>query len=168
MLVVDDVRGQYTIEFLIVVGVSLAIIIPLIISLADVNELNQAMTASRTGALEGALSDGLAIYPGDSFEHYETEHIRLLNPSSVKITKISYKNQGLSNAYNKTKIQLRIYASSPHIKDPKDRNCMGDRINYYARKKICESFQTENLTNSFYNPAFTDNYVFTTAEVRWE
>lgn len=166
-MVIDDIHGQLTIEFLLILGFSLIITIPLIISIAGSNELNQAMAASRAGALDGSLSDGLAVYPEDVFKDYEVEHLRLVNPSCVKIIKIDYINQGLSQAYNKTKIQLRIHASAPQVKDKTDRNCLGDRINFYARKKICESFHTENLTNSLFNPAFSNNYVFTTADVRW-
>lgn len=166
-MVIDDIHGQLTIEFLLILGFSLIITIPLIISIAGSNELNQAMAASRAGALDGSLSDSLAVYPEDTFKDYEVEHLRLVNPSCVKIIKIDYINQGLSQAYNKTKIQLRIHASAPQVKDKTDRNCLGDRINFYARKKICESFHTENLTNSLFNPAFSNNYVFTTADVRW-
>lgn len=166
-MVIDDIHGQLTIEFLLILGFSLIITIPLIISIAGSNELNQAMAASRAGALDGSLSDGLAVYSEDAFKDYEVEHLRLVNPSCVKIIKIDYINQGLSQAYNKTKIQLRIHASAPQVKDKTDRNCLGDRINFYARKKICESFHTENLTNSLFNPAFSNNYVFTTADVRW-
>lgn len=166
-MVIDDIHGQLTIEFLMILGFSLIITIPLIISIAGSNELNQAMAASRAGALDGSLSDSLAVYPEDTFKDYEVEHLRLVNPSCVKIIKIDYINQGLSQAYNKTKIQLRIHASAPQVKDKTDRNCLGDRINFYARKKICESFHTENLTNSLFNPAFSNNYVFTTADVRW-
>ena len=168
MLFIDDIRGQLPIDFLMVVGFSIIIMTPFIMGLADSNELNQAMTVSRAGALEGALSDGLAIYPEDAFRDYKKGHLRLVNPSGVRIIKIDYINQGLSPFYGKTKIQLRIHASSPYVNDKSDRNCLGDRINFYARKKICESFQTQNLTNSVFNPAFSDNYVFTTADVRWE
>lgn len=166
-MVIDDIHGQLTIEFLMILGFSLIITIPLIMGISGSNELNQAMAASRAGALDGSLSDSLAVYPEDTFKDYEVEHLRLVNPSCVKIIKIDYINQGLSQAYNKTKIQLRIHASAPQVKDKTDRNCLGDRINFYARKKICESFHTENLTNSLFNPAFSNNYVFTTADVRW-
>lgn len=164
----NEVQGQLPIEFLIVVGMSVVLLFPLIMGLINSNELNQAMSASRVGALQGALSDGLAIYPDDAYRDYKIEHSRLVNPSGIKITKIDYLNQGFNPSYQKTKIQLRIHASAPSVTDKSDRNCLGDRINYYARKKICESFRTQNLTNSVFNPAFSNNYVFTTANVRWE
>jgi len=163
-----DTQGQLPIEFLLVVGLSVMILFPLTISLSDANELNQAMTAVRDGAFHGAILDGLAIYPDEAFLDYTREHKRLLNPSPVKIIKIDYINQGYNPTYQKTKIQLRIHASAPSVTDKSDRNCLGDRINFYARKKICESFGTQNLTNKVFNPAFSHKYVFTTTDVRWE
>lgn len=64
-------------------------------------------------------------------------------------------------------MQLKIHASTPSI-DPDDRGCVGDRINFYARKSISDVFNTQNLTNSLFNPAFSDRYVFTTADVVWD
>ncbi len=163
-----DSKGQLPIEFLLVVGLSVMVLIPLTLGISDGGELNQAMSAARNGALQGAISDGLAIYPQESFRDYTSEHPRLLNPSGVKIVEINYLNQGFHQGYQKTKIQLRIHASAPSITDKTDRNCLGDRINFNVRKKISESFKTENLTNALYNPAFSSRYVFTTADVAWE
>lgn len=166
-LLENDIYGQLPMEFVIVVGFSVIILFPITIGLTDSNELNQAMSAVRAGAVQGAISNGLAIYPDDAFQEYQTEHSRLVNPSEVKIIKIDYLNFGFNPSYQKTKIQLRIYASAPSSTDKSDRNRLGDRINFHARKKICESFQTENLTNAVFNPAFSNKYVFTTADVRW-
>jgi len=163
-----DKKGQLPIEFLLVVGFSVLVLMPMALSLSNAGELNQAMSAARAGALQGATSDSLAIYPEDTFRAYQREHQRLLNPSGVKIVKITYLNQGFNQSYQKTKIQLKIYASAPSVPDKTDRNCLGDRINFQARKKITESFNTENLTNSMYNPAFSQKYMFTTANVQWQ
>ncbi len=163
-----DTKGQLPIEFLMLVGLSVIILIPLIISLSDSIELNQAMTAARTGALQGAIYDSLAIYPTESFQDYTVENQRLLNPSGVKIIKVTYLNQGFHQGYQKTKIQLKIYASALSVNNKTDKNCLGDRINFNARKKIAESFKTENITNTLYNPVFSDRYVFTTADVNWQ
>ncbi|WP_321421596.1 hypothetical protein [uncultured Methanobacterium sp.] len=163
-----DIKGQLPIEFLLMVGLSVIILIPLTVALSNSVELNQAMSAARTGAIEGAISDSLAVYPTESFQNYTQENQRLLNPSGVKILKITYLNQGFNQSYQKTKIQLKIYASVPSVYNKTDRNCLGDRINFNARKKIAESFNTEDLTNSLYNPAFSKKYVFTTADVQWQ
>lgn len=163
-----DARGQLPIEFLLLVGLSIVILFPLAISITDSAELNQAMSSARSGALEGAISNGFAVYPDESFKNYESGHQRLLNPSGVKIIKIDYIKEDFNPVYQKTHIQLKIHASAPSVKDKTDRNCLGDRINFYARKKISETFQTENLTNSLFNPAFSNKYEFTTADVCWE
>jgi uncharacterized protein (UPF0333 family) len=162
-----DKRGQLPIEFLLLVGFSVLFLMPLALSLSNAGELNQAMIAARVGALQGATMDSMAVYPEDAFSCYQQEHQRLLGPSAVKIVKITYSNQGFNQSYQRIKIQLKIYASAPMVLDKNARNSLGDRINFYARKKIAESFNTENLTNSFYNPVYSQKYACTTANVQW-
>jgi hypothetical protein len=94
------------------------------------------------------------------------KHPRLLSTSTVKIVNINYKNFGFNATYNKTRIQLRITASCPTVQEH-DKNPLGDRINYYARKRISESFGTSSQTNTAFNPSYSTDYVFTTADVKW-
>ena len=68
---------------------------------------------------------------------------------------------------NKTRIQLKVYASCPNIQTLEEKESIGDRINYNMRKSIVKSFKNENITNKLYNPAFSDSYSFTTANVEW-
>jgi hypothetical protein len=112
------------------------------------------------------LADSLAVYPEETFKDYIQEHPRLISPSGVKIVKIAYENKGVNPLYNRTWIQLKIYATGSEM-DSAEQYRLGSRINYYARKSICEVFKTQNLTNVAFNPAFTDKYVFTTAGVEW-
>ncbi len=160
-------KGQLTAEYIITAGFIFLIVYAMIFYIGEANELNQVMSAVRIGAAEGASADNMAIYPDETFKDYQKERPGLLNPSSVKIVKIDYKNLGFNLTYDKVKIQLRIYASAPSVKDSGYRNCIGDRINFYARKSIAEAFQTQNLSNSVFNPAFSDRYVFTTRDVQW-
>ena len=162
-----DFKGQTSIEFMFLVGFAITITILVFSYALNANELNIAMSAARDGALEGTNINSFAIYSEITFKEYEIEKLRLLYTSNIKIVKIDYKNQGFSNVYKKTKIMLMIYASSPMLSSYVDRNSLGDRINYNARKSITNSFKTHNLTNVYYNPAFSDNYVFTTADVKW-
>ncbi len=161
-----DVKGQFSLEFILIVGFSFLLVIGMISYIGDDAELNQAMAAARSGAIEGANIDSFAIYPEDSFKNNIDKHQRLLNPSNVKIVNINYKNYGFNATYNKTRIQLRITASCPTINDD-DQNPMGDRVNYYARKKISESFGTSSQSNAAFNPSFSSKYVFTTTDVKW-
>ena len=71
------------------------------------------------------------------------------------------------DSFNRTRIQLKIYASSPNVKTKEEKEAVGDRINYNVRKSITQSFKSENITNKLFNPAFSNKYSFTTANVVW-
>jgi hypothetical protein len=162
-----DINGQYTIEYSLILGVVILIAFSFLPIVYDFNELNTCMASARSGALRGAEMDSLAFYPEEKYEYYMKEHPRLKSGSKVVLVRIEYTNQGYDPIYQKTKIVLKIFASAGSIKYADDRNCIGDRINYYVRKSICEAFKTENLTNIYYNPAFSDRYYFTTCDVKW-
>lgn len=161
-----DAKGQISVEFVLLIGLILLIVMGIASFFGEDNELNQAMTVARSGAIDGANMDSFGIYPEDAFNNYTTNHPRLLSQSSVKIIKIDYINHGFNATYNKTKIQLQIIASAPSVTDSGDRKALGERIRFNAMKSICESFGTSDQTNSLYNPAFSNRYVFT-AGVRW-
>lgn len=161
-----DVQGQISAEFIMIAGFMLIVSCAVAIFIFDDSELTYAMAAARTGTSEGLIADSVAVYPDEAFNDYSNEHTRLLSPSCVKIVKIDYENQGFNPLYNRTKIQLKIHATGSWMSST-DRNGLGDRINYNARKSICEVFKTQDLTNSFFNPAFSEKYVFTTADVKW-
>lgn len=161
-----DSQGNVSIEYMLLLGILFLMSLMIAYHINDANELNIAMGAARSGASEGSTINNLAIYPKNSFDTYENEKEELLTTRCLKIVKIEFQNQGYNPNYKRNKIQLKVYATGPLIK-PVERNSIGDRINYNVRKTICKSFQTENLSNIFYNPAFSDKYVFTTADVRW-
>lgn len=161
-----DFRGQMSAEFIMIAGFMLLVSCSVAIFIGAESELTHAMAAARTGASEGLIADSLSIYPDETFSSYTQEHTRLLSTSHVKIVNISYEKKEFNSLYNRTHIQLHIYATGSSM-NSSDLNCLGDRINYYARRSICHVFNTENLTNSVYNPAFTDKYVVTTADVKW-
>ncbi|HEX3014331.1 MAG TPA: hypothetical protein VHO92_08675 [Methanobacterium sp.] len=162
-----ETKGQLSIELILIIGFILIIILGIASFMGEDKELNQAMAVARSGAIEGANVDSFAVYPEESFKNYTREYQRLLSPSNVKIIKIDYTNHGFDEKYNKTRIQLRIYASAPSVTDEKDRDALGDRVNFYARRSICESFSTSDQTNGLFNPAFSNRYTLTTAGVKW-
>jgi hypothetical protein len=162
-----DNKGFIAAEYILLVGILPVIIVAMATLAADNNELNIAMGAASSGALQGIMMDSAAVYSSDAFYDYQRYNPRLLLPSEIKILKIEYKNQGYNSSYQKIKIQLRVYVAGPSIKDYDDRNSLGDRINYNMRKSISEVFNTQNLSNTYYNPAFSNKFVFTTGEVVW-
>jgi hypothetical protein len=160
-------NGQLSVEYILIMAVSIIVLLSFFPYAYEINELNTCMAVARNGALEGALMDSFAVYPEDKYEFYMKEHPRLKSVTKIVIVKIDYKKQGFDTKYKRNKIKINVYASAPSLKNPGDRDCAGDRINYYVRKDICEAFKTENLTNLYYNPAFSDKYFITTAEVNW-
>lgn len=161
-----DIEGQTSAEFIMLMGFMLLVTCTVAHFIGEDSELTHAMAAARTGATEGVIADSVAVYPEDTFEKYMQEHRRLVSPSGVKIVKVGYKNEGFNAAYNRTKIQLQIYATGSRMNE-EERYRLGQRINYYARRSICQVFNTENIDNTAFNPAFTNRYFFTTAGVEW-
>ena len=91
----------------------------------------------------------------------------LKHPYSVSVLNISYNSSGIDKNYGKQKIQFKVYAKASQDYNKKELDSIGDRINYNLRKSIAISFNTTNSTNKLYNPVFSNNYVFTTANVVW-
>ena len=163
-----DKKGQITVELLLLISFALITAILLANAIIDANELNVAMASAREGAFEGISSNGLAIYPKESYDNYskDTKKQPLLREKSIKIIKINQTIKGKDN-FNRTRIQLKIYASSPDVRTKEEEEAVGDRINYNVRKSITESFKSENITNKLFNPAISNKYSFTTANVVW-
>ena len=163
-----DEKGQITVELLLLISFTLITAIILANVALDTNELNVAMTSARNGAFEGVSSNGLAIYPKESYDNYSKDPKKqsLIRMKNIKIVKITQSIKGKDN-FNRTRIQLKIYASSPDVKTKEEKESVGDRINYNVRKSIANSFKTENITNKLFNPAFSKKYSFTTANVVW-
>ena len=104
----------------------------------------------------------------ESYDNYSKDFKKqpLLREKNIKIVKINQTIKGHDN-FNRTRIQLKIYASSPYVKTKEEKEAIGDRINYNVRKSITQSFKSENITNKLFNPAFSNKYSFTTANVVW-
>ena len=178
-----DNKGQISVELLLLISFALISAILLANAIIDANELNVVMASARNGAFEGMnvvmasarngafegiSSNGLAIYPKESYENYSRDFKKqsLLREKNIKIVKISQSVKGKDN-FNLTRIQLKVYASSPEVKTKEEKEAVGDRINYNVRKSITQTFKSENITNKLFNPAFSNKYSFTTANVVW-
>ena len=162
-----DFKGQFTVEYLLILGFSVLVVFFIIPYVYDANELNTCMASARTSALEGSQMDSIAFYPDESFRDYAEKYPRLKSDSKIVLIRINYTEMGYDKTYKKTKIILQIIASASSLRYADERYCMGERINYNVRRSICKAFKTEYLTNTYYNPAFSDRYVFTTYAVDW-
>jgi len=167
MIFYNDNKGQSSIEFLFLISFALVLFLLLSSFLSHDNDLNLAMAAARNGINFGASEDRIAIYEESAYDKYTNNNIVLTHPNAIKIVKIETINRGYDDRYNRTSIQIRVYASSPSIVKSEDRVSAGDRITYNIRKSITMTFNTSRLTNNLHNPCFSKHHVFTTANVQW-
>lgn len=162
----NDEKGQLSGEYMLLVGSLIVVLMISIFMIANENELNIAMAAAKSGADEGVASSSSAIYPKETFNEYDGLE-GLKHPYSVSIVNVSYNSSGSDENYGKQKIQFKVYAKASVDYNKKELDSIGDRINYNLRKSVATSFNTTDSTNKLYNPVFSNNYVFTTANVVW-
>lgn len=162
-----DSRAQISAELLFLFGVLVLVFMISVIFIANQNELNTAMAAARSGAIEGIALTSSGIYPIDTYREYSNSDMNILNPYCVELVNISYLEMGMDNNYNKKRIQFKVYAKSSKEFNSDELVSIGDRINYNLRKSVAISFNSTDVTNKLYNPVFSQHYVFTTANVKW-
>lgn len=162
-----DSRAQISAELLFLFGVLVLVFMISVIFIANQNELNTAMAAARSGAIEGIALTSSGIYPIDSYREYSNSDMNILNPYCVELVNVSYLEMGMDNNYNKKRIQFKVYAKSSKEFNSDELVSIGDRINYNLRKSVAISFNSTDATNKLYNPVFSQHYVFTTANVKW-
>ena len=162
-----DSRAQISAELLFLFGVLVLVFMVSVIFIANQNELNTAMAAARSGAIEGIALTSSGIYPIDTYREYSNSDMNILNPYCVELVNVSYLEMGMDNNYNKKRIQFKVYAKSSKEFNSDELISIGDRINYNLRKSVAISFNSTDATNKLYNPVFSQHYVFTTANVKW-
>lgn len=162
-----DSRAQISAELLFLFGVLVLVFMISVIFIANQNELNTAMAAARSGAIEGIALTSSGIYPIDTYREYSNSDMNILNPYCVELVNVSYLEMGMDNNYNKKRIQFKVYAKSSKEFNSDELVSVGDRINYNLRKSVAISFNSTDATNKLYNPVFSQHYVFTTANVKW-
>ena len=162
-----DSRAQISAELLFLFFLLVLVFMVSVIFIANQNELNTAMAAARSGAIEGIALTSSGIYPIDTYREYSNSDMNILNPYCVELVNVSYLEMGMDNNYNKKRIQFKVYAKSSKEFNSDELVSIGDRINYNLRKSVAISFNSTDATNKLYNPVFSQHYVFTTANVKW-
>lgn len=161
-----DNYGILNLEFILLFATLSIFSVIIINEISNSFELINAMQAARIGAENGIIMNNLAAYPQNSFEEYDEETEELLKTRNIQIIKIDYKIQEYNDKYQRQKIQLKAYVKC-HTLTSSNKEKLGERINYNMRKNIGATFNTEHLSNIYSNPAFSNKYYFTTADVSW-
>ena len=162
-----DIRAQISAELLFLFGTLIIILMISVVFIYEEQELNIAMSAAKSGIIEGLATSSSAVYPIETYNDYSNSKTTLLYPYSVEIVNISYTELGYDSNYDKKRIQFKVYAKTSDRFDNDELTSIGDRINYNLRKSIAISFNTTQATNGLYNPTFSPHYVYTTANVKW-
>lgn len=160
-------KAQVSAEYMFFTGVMILILMIGAVYIYSEQELNIAMSAARNGVNDGIVSSSSGIYPKQTYSEYSKSKSDLMIPYSVEIVNISYSEVGFDSNFDKKKIQFKVYATSSKDFSKKQKDSIGDRINYNLRKSIAISFNSTSSTNKLYNPVFSPHYVFTTANVKW-
>jgi hypothetical protein len=160
-------HGQISAEYVMIMGIGIVTTLLFAHASFEAIELNTLMSSARNGVTEGIAMDSMAVYPSETFKKYSESYPRLKTCSRLVYIETKCLNMGYDRSYQKTKLKIKIRASAPDQMTQYERNCLGDRINYYVRKNICKAFKTEDMTNVYYNPAFSDHYIITTSNVEW-
>jgi hypothetical protein len=162
-----DDHGQLSAEFILMLGIGIVTTLLFAHASCEAIELNTVMSAARNGVTEGIALDSLAVYPSEKFKKYSESYPRLKTCSKTVYIDTKWLNMGYDSTYQKTKILIKVRASIQDQMTQVERDCLGDRINYYVRKNICKAFKTDNMANIYYNPAFSDHYIITTSNIEW-
>lgn len=128
-------------------------------TIIDQHEQNQIQNAAQIGAQNGADKNAYAIYYNDTYNTYYHENLRLLQSNQIKIIKITQQKTGK----NTIKIHTKAHTTTLNMKEKQKAS---SRINYYIRQNIMQTFN-KKTNDTYYNPAYTNNYKIQTDEIQW-
>ncbi|MEA4957662.1 hypothetical protein SDC9_08624 [bioreactor metagenome] len=167
MIIKNENKGQGSIEFLFLISFSIVTVLLMANFLGNIYDFNLAILAAKNGINPGLNAGRISVLEESAYDKYKINNTVLIHPNSIKIVKIETINRGFDDRYNKTSIQIRVYASSTSLISREDMVSIGEKINFSLRKSITLAFNTNNLSNGLYNPCFSKKHLYTTANVQW-
>jgi|Deesub1362B_J571_1020462.scaffolds.fasta_scaffold02733_4 hypothetical protein len=132
MKILKNCGGQVSIEFIILVGAIMIMVVAVFPYITRANELSKAHAAARDGATFAAGMRGMG---------YRADDVNELPPGIVKITKVEMVNVGSKG--NRTHYQFNIHILAPEymIDDPTcTKSSVGVSVIRQALKYVCYSF----------------------------
>lgn len=154
-----DNKGQISAEYILLLVVIIVILMSISVTIIDQHEKNTIVASAKTGAQQAIDKNAYAMYYNDTFNNYQQEYPRLLEPTDIEIINIT-----LTEDNETLKIQTTAHTHSKL--NANERYIVGSRINYYIRKSITETFKQQQ-NDTFYNPALSENYQIYCEDVKW-
>ncbi len=134
ILTFREQKAQVGVEYIIIVGLLLSMILIVYPYALKQNELNKALAAARDGAVYGASLRGMG---------FRGEGVKEAPEGIIKIVKIEVVNLNTINpTTGKPEYRFDIYISAPdYIKNDENfRDTVGRTITTQARRYICRAF----------------------------
>lgn len=152
-------KGQITVEYILLVGIIVIILIFTTNIILKETEKNTILISAQSGAQIGIDKNGYAMYYNDTFNNYEENYPKLLQPTEIKIINITLQER------EKT-IILQVNLHTNQYLTNNEKYVIGYRVNYYIRKSISETFNQEQ-NDLYYENLQTKNYKIETETVKW-
>lgn len=152
-------KGQITVEYILLIGIILILIVFTINIILNETEKNTILVSAQSGAQIGIDKNGYAMYYNDTFNNYEENYPKLLQPIEIQLINITMQEK------YKT-ITLQAYLHTNQYLTNNEKYIIGYRVNYYIRKSISETFNKEQ-NDLYYENLQTNNYMIETENVKW-
>ncbi|WP_456475175.1 class III signal peptide-containing protein [Candidatus Pyrohabitans sp.] len=153
MRALRDSRGQISIEFIILVGAIMVMVIAVFPYILRSNELSKAHAAARDGATFAAGMRGLG---------YKGENVNELPSGVVKITGVEMIRVGNYSNLDWYRFNISISAPSYMIDDPTcTQSSLGSTITNQALQYVYYAFNGEWWDSGFISNVTTNRYRFT-------
>lgn len=152
-------KGQITLEYILMTGIIIIIMMSAIQTIHIQNEKNTILAAAQIGAQIGVDKNGYAMYYNDTLNNYAANQPQLIYPKKIKVILINM-------TQDEDDIFLQAHLSSDNDLTSAQKEIVSQRVNYYIRKTVAQTFNQEN-TDLFYENVKSENYHVKTKKVRW-
>lgn len=152
-------KGQLIPEYILLITIILMIFFLTVNTITTQTQKNTILTSAQIGAQIGIDKNGYAMYYNDTFNNYQENYPKLLNPAEIKIISINM------TEINET-IELQPILHSNTYLTYNEQYIVGSRVNYYIRKTIMETFQKQS-NDIYYEDIQINNNKIKTKTVKW-
>ena len=152
-------KGQITVEYIIIISIILLILTITLTTITDQTEKNIILTSAQVGAQIGIDKNAYAMYYNDTFNNYQENYPKLLNPTEIKIIQIN-----LTESNNKIELQVTLHTNTKL--NSNEKYIIGSRVNYYVRKTIAETYNKKS-NDTYYENIQINNQKIKTKIVKW-
>lgn len=152
-------KGQISVEYMLLLSIIIVILVITANTILEENSKNTILTSAQIGAQIGVDKNAYAMYYNDTFNNYQSNYPKLINPTEIKVIMIN-----MSETNNELELQVVLHSNT--YLNSNEKNAVGSRVNYYVRKSISETFGIQNH-DLYYENIKINKYEINTKTVKW-